>query len=266
MCLILLAWRAHPDYPAVVAANRDEFFDRPTAAAQFWKEQPAVLAGRDLKAGGTWMGITRTGRFAALTNFREPERQRPDAPSRGDLVARFLVSDRHPRDYWQALPEPAEAYNGFNLICGNIGSELWHFSNRDAGEGKKLSPGIYGISNHLLDTPWPKVAHGKSALASSLGALPDETALFRLLGDESIHDDALLPRTGVNLQWERLLSAAFVRSPSYGTRSSTIILLDRLGHVSFDEQSYLAQAQAQAAGRGRYRLTLEPNPAQRALG
>ena len=255
MCLILLAWQAHADYPAVIAANRDEFFNRPTEPAHFWKQHPAVLAGRDLRAAGTWMGIHRNGRFAALTNFREPERQRVDAPSRGKLVSNFLVGDQSPQDYWLELSENAHSYNGFNLICGNLRDTLWHFSNRDRPGARKLDPGIYGLSNDLLDTPWPKVAKGKSDLGNSLHSLPTDAQLFGLLRDESVHDDAQLPRTGVSLEWERLLSAAFVRSPDYGTRSSTIVLLDHVGTVCFDEQSFVVGAEM--AGRSRFRFALE---------
>lgn len=238
MCLILLAWQAHPDYPLVVAANRDEFHARRTAAADFWLDAPAVLAGRDLEAGGTWLGVSRGGRFAALTNFRDPGRNKPDAPSRGTLVSRFLAGTQTPQEYLDQIEASAASYNGFNLLFGDRHS-LWCFSN--CGEGKRqLDPGIYGLSNHLLDTPWPKVARGKSALAVALQALPDETALFALLRDDRVAPDEALPRTGVSQEWERLLSAAFVRMPGYGTRSSTVLLLDRRAHLRFVEQSYLA--------------------------
>lgn len=242
MCLILLAWQAHPDYPLVVAANRDEFFSRRTAAADFWDDAPMVLAGRDLEAGGTWLGVTRSGRFAALTNFRDPTRNKAGAPSRGELVSRFLTSCLAPRDYLSELESGADRYNGFNLIFGDL-DELWCFSN--CGEGRQsLPPGVYGLSNHLLDTPWPKVARGKSALGMALHALPDEAPLFELLRDDRIAADEALPRTGVSIEWERLLSAAFVRSSRYGTRSATVLLRDRGGKVRFIEQSYLPEAVA----------------------
>jgi len=253
MCLILIAWRVHPAYPCVVAANRDEFFARPSAAMRFW-DDPSLLAGRDLRAGGTWMGLGRNGRFAALTNFREPENQRPEAPSRGKLVSAFIAGDTSATEYWQS--SRADTYNGFNLICGNLGEELWHFSNRGAEEGQRLAPGIYGLSNHLLDTPWPKVARGKSDLANSLQSLPADAALFGLLRDENIHDDAQLPRTGINLEWERLLSAAFVRSTNYGTCSSTVLMLDRHDVVTVDEQSFLANAEMTTRNRFRFKLEL----------
>lgn len=237
MCLILLAWRSHPDYPLVVAANRDEFFVRPTSPAAFWDEAPQVLAGRDLEAGGTWLGATRNGRFAALTNYRNPARMKQGAPSRGELVSRYLKGEQSAVAYLTELEAIADRYNGFNLLFGDL-QELCCFSN--CGEGERhLSPGIYGLSNHLLDTPWPKVARGKSALGAALQALPDEAPLLALLRDDSVAPDEELPRTGVSQEWERLLSAAFVRAPDYGTRSASVLLRDRAGSVRFIEQGFL---------------------------
>ncbi len=241
MCLILLAWRAHPDYPLVVAANRDEFFSRRTAAADFWEDASEVLAGRDLEAGGTWLGITRQGRFAALTNFRDPARIRQGAPSRGDLVSRYLRGSEPPQAFLQTLAPVAANYSGFNLVFGDRDS-LWYFSNCGEGAGQ-LAAGIYGLSNHLLDTPWPKVARGKSALGAALLALPDEGPLFSLLRDERIAPDDTLPRTGISLEWERLLSAAFISARGYGTRSATVLLMNASGNVRFIEQGFLPQAQ-----------------------
>jgi uncharacterized protein with NRDE domain len=237
MCLILLAWQAHPRYPLVVAANRDEFFARPTAAATFWPESPRLLAGRDLQDGGTWLGITRQGRFAALTNFRDPGAQRKAVASRGLLTRDFLVGEASPSTYVDTVALTAAGYNGFNLLIGDMGELVW-FSNV-SGERRTLTPGIYGISNHLLDTPWPKVTAAKSSLAQALVALPDDGEIFRLLRDDSIHPDDALPRTGVSLDWERLLSAAFVTGPGYGTRCSTLILVGADGWASFQEQTWL---------------------------
>jgi uncharacterized protein with NRDE domain len=258
MCLILLAWQADPDHPFVLAANRDEFYDRPTAGAGFWPDAPRVLAGRDLQGGGTWLGVSREGRFAALTNYRDPAQLRADAPSRGGLVSRFLLGSEAPADFARWLMEAAPAYNGFNLVFGTIrreDRELRYFSNCGEGAGP-LPPGIYGLSNHLLDTPWPKVAQGKSALSAALAALPDESTLLELLRREGIAADEDLPSTGVSLEWERLLSAAFVRSPTYGTRSSTALLLDgndelRMTEVSFD-------ARGSETRRCRFNLRLAP--------
>lgn len=239
MCLILVAWHAHPEYPLVVAANRDEFFWRPTAPAAFWPDHPQVLAGRDLEAGGTWMGITRTGRFAALTNFRDPASHKPAAPSRGQLVADFLTGTQSIDGYLDSLD--GAAFNGFNLLLGD-GEKLVAYSNV-SGERHELAPGIYGLSNALLDTPWPKVGAGKTALEAALAVLPGEVALWKLLRNDELHPDHALPATGVPLEWERLLSAAFVRSPDYGTRSSTVLTVSTGGTggiVSFDEQAWLA--------------------------
>lgn len=239
MCLILLAWKVHPRYSLVVAANRDEFFARPAASADFWPDAPNVLAGRDLQGGGTWLGVTRAGRFAALTNYRDPQRVRADAPSRGELVARFLRGSDSPQEFAAWLETAASACNGFNLIYGDT-KELHYFSN--CGDyPRRLKAGIYGLSNHLLDTPWPKVAKGKSSLAQALQALPDDAPLMAMLRDDSLAADEELPRTGVSLEWERLLSAAFVRSPAYGTRSSTVLIMDADGLLRFDEIGFDAE-------------------------
>lgn len=254
MCLILVAWRAHAGYPLVVAANRDEFFARPTASAAFWKQSPQVLAGRDLQAGGTWMGITRDGRFAALTNFRDPAQNRAGTPSRGALVAEFLTGSESPQDYLERMAARGDEYNGYNLLAGD-GESLWWSSNM-SGSPRKLEPGIYGVSNHLLDTPWPKVGAGKTALAQALDRLPDDQALLALLRDDGIHPDEHLPQTGISLDWERLLSSAFVKSPDYGTRSSTVLCVDNDGWTSFDEQVWLPGAQP--GQRLRYRFLAEP--------
>jgi uncharacterized protein with NRDE domain len=240
MCLILVAWRAHPDYPLVVAANRDEFFARPTAPAAFWPEAPKILAGRDLEAGGTWLGVTRDRRFAALTNFRDPAQQRKGAPSRGALVVDFLAGDETPQACLDRIEALDRQHNGYNLLLGD-GASLWWSSNV-AAESRPLQPGVYGVSNHLLDTPWPKVGAGKTALARALDDLPADEALFALLRNDAVHPDAELPQTGVSLDWERLLSAAFVKSPDYGTRSSTVLSIGRDGWVRFDEQTWLPGA------------------------
>ena len=250
MCLILLAWQIRPNFPLVVAANRDEFYRRRTASADFWPEHPQVLAGRDLEAGGTWLGLTRHGRFAALTNYRDPARQMPDAPSRGRLVADFLCGHNPIDDYLDSL-QPAD-YNGFNLLVGD-GQRLVAFSNITKVR-HELAPGIYGLSNATLDTPWPKIGAGKTALETALSCLPDEALLFQLLQDDTIHPDDTLPSTGVRLEWERLLSAAFIRSPNYGTRCSTLIKVGADGTASFDEQTWLPGGLS--GERHRYRLPL----------
>ncbi len=236
MCLILLAWQTHPDFPLVVAANRDEFFARPSAPADFWVEAPDILAGRDLQAGGTWLGVSRGQRFSALTNYREGSRQRADAPSRGALVADFLAGESDPEAYLAALSKRGADYNGFNLFVGE-GQRLGYYSNRNSGT-RWLSPGIYGLSNHLLDTPWPKLSLAKTAFAEALTQLPASDAFFELLADQEIVPDTHLPETGVPLEWERILSAVFVNSPDYGTRASTLLTMHRSGQTKLIERSF----------------------------
>jgi len=250
MCLILLAWHAHPDFPLVVVANRDEFFARPSAPADFWPDRPDILAGRDLQGGGTWLGVSRSGRFAGLTNYRDPTRQRQGTPSRGKLVGDFLDGDMSGAEYRQELERTGAAYNGYNLLFSD-GETLHYHSNQGDGAGP-LPPSVYGLSNHLLDTPWPKVAQGKSSLAAALSRLPDDIGLLQLLRNDAIADDSRLPRTGVSLEWERLLSAAFVRSPAYGTRSSTVILMRKDGGMVFEEVTY--DASGEETGRARFEL------------
>ncbi len=243
MCLILLAWQAHPDYPLVVAANRDEFFVRPAAPAAFWREAPQVLAGRDLEAGGTWLGASREQRFAALTNYREGGKQRVDARSRGALVADFLSGKTSPVAYLAQVAATAADYNGFNLFVAD-GEDLGYYSNRGDGQVRWLKPGFYGLSNHLIDTPWPKLASAKASFAEALSGLPAATPFFELLADQEIVPDSHLPETGVPIAWERVLSAVFVRSESYGTRASTLLTRRRDGQTTLIERSFDANAQA----------------------
>ena len=240
MCLILLAHESHPRYPLIVAANRDESHDRPTRRAGWWGDAPEVLAGRDLREGGSWMGVTRAGRWAAVTNFRERVPPRADAPSRGDLVGDYLRGEASPRDYLERLRPRLAEYNGFNLLAGEPGALYWSSNRSDANPPDRLlAPGIYGVSNHLLDTPWPKVRRGKEALAELLGERslrPDR--LLDLLLDQTVAADHELPDTGVGLELERALSTLFIQSPGYGTRSSTALLLDRDGKGLFVERTY----------------------------
>jgi uncharacterized protein with NRDE domain len=236
MCLILLVWRVHPEYPCVLAANRDEFHGRATAAAGWWPDQPDLLAGRDLEAGGTWLGITREGRMAALTNYRDPRLVREDVPSRGKLVTQFLESGQSVAEGLEQLRRVGAAYNPFNMIFSD-GRNLGIFESV-RGEGRELGAGVYGLSNHLLDTPWPKVRIAKSRLTEALSRLQDETAVMSLLRDDRQAPDEELPQTGITLEWERLVSSAFVRTGDYGTRCSTLIRIDRAGRAVFDEWSW----------------------------
>lgn len=240
MCLILLAWRVHPHYPLVLAANRDELHARPTAPAAWWGDAP-LLGGRDLAAGGTWLAVSREGRFAALTNYRDPGRLRADAPSRGSLVPESLRAGLPVSERLAQLHASAGRYNGFNLLFSD-GEQLAIYESVP-DRGAVLGPGVYGLSNHLLDTPWPKVIASKAALAAALTHLPERSALLALLRDQSLAPDEQLPRTGLSLEWERLLSSAFVRASDYGTRSSTLVLLDHQGGLHFEEWSWDARGE-----------------------
>ena len=241
MCLIVFAWEASPKTRLVVAANRDEFFARRTAPAAWWADAPDVLAGRDLEAGGTWLGITRAGRFAALTNFRDASAPKKDgAPSRGALAADFLRGEAAAADYVAAVQPVAGRYHGFNLLVSD-GAELWSFSNVE-GDPVLLGPGVRGLSNHLLETPWPKVTAARSRLEAALGATNGaedlERRLLDLLADRTTAPDGTLPATGLPLDWERALSAAFVLLPGYGTRTSTVLVIGADGWARFAECTF----------------------------
>jgi uncharacterized protein with NRDE domain len=236
MCLVLVVWRADARYPCLVAANRDEFHARPTARADWWPTHPQILGGRDLEAGGTWLGLTRAGRFAALTNYRDPKRCPKQAPSRGALVTSILESGAGVAECLTYLAGVAANYNGFNLIFSD-GQKLGIYESV-ARSGRELGPGIYGLSNHLLDSPWPKVQKAKSQLKEALSQMSDTAPLLAVLRDDRPAPDEELPRTGLSLEWERLLSSAFVRAPDYGTRCSTIIRIDQRGRAYFDEWSW----------------------------
>lgn len=245
MCLIAFAWRAHPRYDLVVAANRDEFYARPTAPADWWPGD-RVVAGRDLSAGGTWMGATRDGRFAALTNYRDPGRQRGEAPSRGDLVRALLEDAGSPTDQLAALASRASDYNGFNLIGGTwhpdaTRRELSLLAHPGDPRPVPIPPGIHALSNAQLNTPWPKVRRASDALSEALSATDVEDAfvdgLFTLLADRTIAVDADLPATGIPHDLERALSASFIALPHYGTRTSTVFLVDREGRATFVERN-----------------------------
>ncbi|MEO0473441.1 MAG: NRDE family protein [Bacteroidota bacterium] len=241
MCLILFAYRVHPDYQLILAANRDEFYERPTARADWWDSDSNIFAGRDLKGGGTWMGVNRKGGFAAVTNYREVPGEMAGAPTRGDLVADFLRKTDSPADYLATLGQNADQYNGFNLIVGDQQS-LWYVSNR--GEGAEaLKPGVYGLSNHLLNTPWPKVEKGMRELKHLIrsGNAWNRNLLFDMLSNAETAPDDTLPKTGVPLAWERILAPMFIRSKAYGTRVSTILLITENGEVSMEERAHVPE-------------------------
>jgi uncharacterized protein with NRDE domain len=260
MCLIVFAWRVVPGVPLIAAANRDEYYERASQSAGPWEENPQIVAGRDLKAGGTWMGVTRPegpdcqwpahvsplkarchsggfapsedagkapSRFAAITNIRAPQDYDPSRPSRGMLVSNFLSATMSAREYVDQIRPGANAYNGFNLVLCD-GEELVWFSNRgdaDPRNGKALEPGVYGLSNALLDSPWPKVLRTKAQFASLLCLGAPADAYFEMLADTTRAPDQRLPETGVPLERERQLSAVKIESPDYGTRTSTVVKL-----------------------------------------
>lgn len=224
----------------MIAANRDEFYARPTAAAGPWPDAPQVIGGRDLRAGGSWLGVTRTGRWAAVTNFREPGEYRTEAPSRGDLVGDYLKGDLTPAAYLAGLAPRAQEFNGFNLLVGDRENVRW-FSNRGGGHplhGRALEPGVYGLSNHLLDTPWPKVEAGRADLERALETGADPDTILEGLLDRTLADEASLPDTGVPAELERVLSSRFISGTEYGTRCSTVIRIDRDGQAQLLERSF----------------------------
>ena len=244
MCLAVLALHTVPGIPVLIAANRDEFHARPTLPAAQWADEARVYGGRDGLAGGTWMGATRDGRYALVTNFREPGRQIADAPSRGALVEDFLRGNASAADYIAAAHAAGQAYNGFNLIVGDARG-AWYASNRD-GTPRPLAPGVYALSNHLLDTPWPKLARTKAAFERVLrhAPQPDLPALFQALADRSPADDADLPATGLVPDREKLLSSPFIVSPTYGTRSSTVLALCDDGSGQLTEKRFAPDGSA----------------------
>jgi len=240
MCLILFAIDAHPHYPLILAANRDEFFARRTQSLHWWQDRPDLLAGKDLEAGGTWFGIRKDGRFAAITNYRQPNAA-TWTTSRGLLVRDFLFGNDSPQQYLQTLTKTADQYAGFNLLLGD-GRELWHFSNRKysnhAGAPERISAGVHGLSNALLDTPWPKVDGGRETLKQSLTTEPDPLVLFAMLADNTVPADAALPDTGVGIELERLLGSRFIHGDHYGTRASTILTIDRDKMVNIHHRDF----------------------------
>jgi len=254
MCLILFATRAHPDYPLIVAANRDEAYARPAASAAFWSDQPEVFGGRDLEHGGTWLGIALSGRFAAITNYR----QRPRAPvaprSRGEITRNFLCGSGETPEYLESIARHQNDYRGYSLIAGTL-DQLYFYSNR-AESVQPVSSGVHGLSNHLLDEPWPKVQRGIELLSELLTA--DEQTLtrklFESLADRTPAPDPLLPDTGLGLERERASSAAFIPGASYGTRASTVILVSAGGDVLFCERTFGAHGVALGEVEQRFEL------------
>lgn len=239
MCLIVFGYKAHSAYDLVFAANRDENHSRPTRPAKYWDNYTHLLAGKDLKAGGTWLGVNKLGAMAAITNYRDPAIQKENPPSRGHLVLDYLKNSGPPESYLDSVDRKADSYNGFSLVLGNM-QKLMFYSNQQRTK-TEIEPGIHGLSNHLLDTPWPKVDRAKKQLRQimSEGDI-SEDALFSLLKDEEKPSDEQLPDTGIPKHLEKKVSPIFIRSEGYGTRSSTVLLFHKNGEVTFTEKRFKA--------------------------
>ena len=253
MCLILFAWKSVPGSRLIVAANRDEWFGRPAHRADFWQDQPSILAGRDDQAGGTWLGVTRAGRFAALTNYRNPLDKRSDAPSRGELVASFLSGSGTAEAFVNSLHTSASAYNGFSLLACD-GERIFCYSNR-ADDVIEVSPGVHGLSNHLLDTPWPKVVKGCAGLAR-LNEQPYNADAYLALMDDSVPaTERDLPDTGMDAESERRLSSLRILSGDYGTRCTSVLHLSDAGILEFAERTYRADGSTSSEAHHRFTIT-----------
>jgi uncharacterized protein with NRDE domain len=237
MCLILFAHKAHPKYKLILAANRDEFFARPTLPANYWEEESKILAGKDLEAGGTWLGMTTSGRISLITNYRDLNNIKTNAPSRGHLVSKYLKENVEAEVYLQEVAKNGSMYNGFNVICGDL-DNLYYYGNYQQNV-HALSSGIHGLSNALLDSPWPKVVSGKEKLGNVITeAEIGMDTLFEALYDDIKAPDNQLPDTGVGYEKEKMLSPMFIKSDNYGSRCSTVILVDKDNNVLFAERTY----------------------------
>jgi uncharacterized protein with NRDE domain len=237
MCLIVFANDIHPHYRLILAANRDEYRDRPAVPAGFWPDHPQVLAGRDRQAGGTWLGVTTGGRLAAVTNYRDPRQQVADPPSRGRLVADYLAGTMDIPVFQALLNRDCAIYDGFNLLYGTA-DQMYYFTNRGGSSGP-VKPGIHTLSNHLLDTRWPKAITARERLEKMLDdSIIEAEDLFAVLSDPAPFTDGLLPDTGIGLERERLLSPLFIEGSEYGTRSTTVILIDRDKRGFFRERTF----------------------------
>lgn len=238
MCLTVFAYQTDPEYPLIFASNRDEFYDRPAQHATFWYDYPTLLAGRDLKAGGTWLGLTKDHRFAAITNYRDMTSTKKDAPSRGDIVTNYLTSDKPAPVFLDELHRRADLYNGFNLIAGTT-DKLWYYSNQKKVV-EEIEPGIHTLSNAFLNTPWPKTEKAKRFFTNILDSDRSNEKLFEILRDKERFPNHLLPSTGLSPDMERVVSSIFITSENYGTRCSTIIKADptTVGNTSFNELTY----------------------------
>lgn len=247
MCLILFSFHQHPKHKLLLLANRDEFYERPTMPAHWWEDHPNVVGGKDLQQSGSWLALTKSGKFAAITNYRDPNNINSDAPSRGNLIKDYLTGPINCKDYLKVLQQTGSQYNGFNLLFGNQ-NRLYYYSNY-AKEPYKLKPGIYGLSNALLDTAWPKVTRGKNKLmeiVNSKGGFSVSNAQ-KALKDNLLAADKELPDTGIGLEKEKMLSPMFIETPVYGTRCTTVVSIDYDDKVTFNEISYHPKGKFQTA-------------------
>lgn len=237
MCLTVFAYKVYPEYPLIFATNRDEFYDRPASKATFWYDIPTVLAGRDLQASGTWMGITRNHRFASITNYRDMNNIIDDAPSRGNIVVDYLSSDIYAQDYMNILKKKAGLYNGYNLIAGQV-DDLWYYSNQK-DEPVKIVPGFHSLSNAFLNTSWPKTRTALSDFKTVINNnSTDDSLLFQLLQNQKRYPVEQLPSTGLSIDIERIVSSIFITSDEYGTRCSTVIYANPNTQTEFIEKTY----------------------------
>lgn len=239
MCLLTFAYKSHPKYDLILAGNRDEFYKRPTRNAQFWTKEnyPDILAGKDLEAGGTWLGVRNDGRWATLTNHRNPSVQKENPPTRGELVLNYLKLKTSATHYLKTISPAAEKYNGFNLLLWDR-QGLYHFSNKTK-RVSKLRSGVYGLSNALLDTPWPKVTQAKQKMSKIVESETiHKERIFDLLTDQQQAPDEDLPLTGIPKEAERAVSSIFIKTKNYGSRCSTILLIDKKGNIDFTERTY----------------------------
>ncbi len=235
MCLVVIAWQQHEEYPLIVAGNRDEFHERATQEAHWWNDEPDVLGGRDLQAGGTWLAVHRDGRFGTVTNFRDAQHESRTLQSRGNLITGFLQGDLSPADYLAAID--GDRYAGFNLVVGDNES-LAYLSNRDAGV-RELGPGIYGMSNALLDSDWHKVHRAKSGLQRLLNEnRVNESVLLGLLDDHERAPASSIETGRFDFETAHAISAPFIVLPDYGTRSSSVVLRDNMGRSRFTERRF----------------------------
>jgi len=237
MCVLTFSYKNHKNYELIVAANRDEFYERPTKPAQFWEDNNYIYGGRDLKGGGSWLALSTKGKFAAITNYRDLSAIDPNAPSRGNLINDFLMNDYTADEYSQNLINEGKKYNGFNLVYTDF-NKMYYYNNV-TNEAKELPPGTYGLSNAFLDTDWPKLTDLKTGFEEAIkDDEPDFDKLFSVLDARSVYPDELLPDTKIGLELERVLSSIFIVSPKYGTRSSTVLSISKTRVCRFAEKTF----------------------------